>query len=108
MEVRVLEEGLDGGSIAVQVDSHSQESSDVNATTVDNPIKSPQPATLSCNVPQEPVETTAASTVDNTQGDHAEFRAGGGNEGEVGPTSTTDLEPILDQRTDAGTAASVF
>lgn len=110
-----MEEGLGGCSNAVQVDPLSQESPDVNATTVDVPIKSLQPATLPCTVPQEPVEPTvsvqvnAASSADNTRSDRAEFRARGGNEGgEVGRPLTAEPKPVSDQPTDAGTIILVF
>jgi len=104
MEVRVVEEG------PVQVNPHSQESPDVIVTTVDGPIKSPEPAT----VPQEPLEPTVpvqlhpASSADNTQRDHAGPRAGGGTEGgEVGRSSTSQPEPVLDQPTGAGTSKTL-
>lgn len=78
MEVSVVEEG------PVQA-----KTLDVNATTVDVPMQSPQPA----EVPQEPTAST-----DHPQNDHAE----GSNGGEVGRAFTAQLEPVLDQPTDAG------
>lgn len=84
MEVRVVEEG------PVQA-----KTLDVNATTVDVPMQSPQPA----EVPREPT-----ASADHPQNDHA----GGSNGGEAGRSSTAQLEPVLDQPTDAGIGTLVF
>lgn len=72
---------------------------DVDATTVDIPMLSPLPAALLYTVPQEPT-----ASADHPQNDHA----GGSNGGEVGRSFTAQLEPVLDQPTDAGIATLIF